>query len=1428
MKKSIYFFYLLGLVLAFHNTKAQIPNVVISPQVQCFNGNNSSNAYVSPLVPGATSYTWVVTSPSACAASVVTYSNGIGAMISYPCCGIYTISCLAFNGTTFVSTITQTSAVNCGGASVTVNASPSSTICSGNPLNLIASGAINYTWSNGYTGPILVVSPSVSTCYSVVGTNLNGCSGSAVKCVTVVPAPVLSIVGNGPICAGTGATLTAGGASSYTWNTVQGTFTGSTIVLTPSATSCYSLTGSNGGCMGFTGGCVTVTPGSNPVINSNNFNICAGQSAVLYASGATSYTWYPGGSTSPSISVSPSVTTCYTLAAYGCSSVNYAVRCVTVTPGGGNPVISSNNFNICAGQTAVLYASGASSYTWYPGGSSSPSIVVSPSVTSCYTLAGSGCSSNNYAVGCVTVGTSPVLSISGNTSVCAGHGATLTASGASSYTWMTSQGTFTGSTIVLTPSTSTCYSLVGANGSCMGYSGGCVSVSTGSNITITGNSTVCAGSSVILHASGSSSYTWMPGSLIGDSIIVTPTGSTCYTAFGAVGSSCNNYAVKCITVQFSSSVGIQSGQTTICSGTFATLSAYGAANYTWQPGNSHNATINISPLSTTCYTVTGSGCAGSSSAIQCITVVPGPTVTATNATVCAGNSATLVASGANTYAWFGPNSFYSTGPVIVVSPNATSCYTVYGYNSMGCQSSALSCVNVQGGNLAVNGNTFICAGSTTTLTASGAQSYTWIPGGMVGASIAVSPTATTCYTVIGSNQSGCGGTQVICVYVNPRPTIITGSGFFCAGQSNSLTATGAYTYTWLPYNLNGASIVITPSISTCYTVIGTSTSGCTNSAVGCFSVFSSPSLTISGTNSYCSGAPTTLSVSGGQTYTWLPSNTTGATLSVAPLVSTCYTVISYSGCMGTAVKCLSVQAGPTVTIGGSNSLCAGATTTLFANGASTYTWLPGNLTGAVVAISPTASTCYTVVGTNSNGCIGLGYQCLQIIPRPNISTSSNFFCSGSAGLLQAQGANTYTWLPFGLTGSSISITPSVSTCYTVIGSNSSGCSNSAVSCFSVLPAPVITVIGNGSICAGSSTTLSAAGAASYTWLPTNTTGANLVVSPTANSCYTVIGSNGGGCTSRVVKCITVQTGAQLNVSGANIICAGTSANLLASGANTFTWNTGSNSPFITITPSISTCYTVSGTTAGGCIGSAVKCVSVQSSPIVNISGPGSICYGSNAVLAASGASSYSWNTGSTASVISVAPSTSTVYTVIGNNGNCSGVKSITVVVNPRPTIYIHRTDTIIHNDSIICAGNAVHLLATGAVTYTWNNGASTPSIVVSPSTTTTYTVSGTSANGCTNSNLITIHVSACTGLSKNTENLEVGFYPNPTSGNLTLQGNGLNKIGYTLYDVIGRELLKGEFTATKNLDLSDYTNGTYIIRFEAGSATSYKKLVIEK
>jgi len=133
------------------------------------------------------------------------------------------------------------------------------------------------------------------------------------------------------------------------------------------------------------------------------------------------------------------------------------------------------------------------------------------------------------------------------------------------------------------------------------------------------------------------------------------------------------------------------------------------------------------------------------------------------------------------------------------------------------------------------------------------------------------------------------------------------------------------------------------------------------------------------------------------------------------------------------------------------------------------------------------------------------------------------------------------------------------------------------------------------------------------------------------------------------------------------------------------------------------------------------CPTTAEIPVVTVESP-TICVGDTVTLGASGASTYKWSTGTTGRSLIVSPAETTMYSVIGRTaGYLSDTVYVLVTVNPIPEVSINQLD--------LCKGQTGTLTASGAETYTWNNGSSGESIDVSPAESTIYTVTGTSL-GC--------------------------------------------------------------------------------------------------
>jgi hypothetical protein len=274
------------------------------------------------------------------------------------------------------------------------------------------------------------------------------------------------------------------------------------------------------------------------------------------------------------------------------------------------------------------------------------------------------------------------------------------------------------------------------------------------------------------------------------------------------------------------------------------------------------------------------------------------------------------------------------------------------------------------------------------------------------------------------------------VSVNSQPTITVNSGSICSGSSFTIVPSGASTYT-----IQGGSAIVSPGSTTSYTVIGTSTAGCVSSgfATSNVTVNTTPTISMAG-GTICPGGSFTLSASGANTYTY----SSGPI--VSPAVTTTYSAIgsSTAGCNSASTTAVvTVTNNLVVSITGTNIICNGQTLNLAANGASTYTWNT-TATTSTIAPTPTANTSYSVIGA-SGSCSNTALINVTVNPTPTITASSNssLICFGQVAVLSASGAVNYTWNPGSATTSSISVSPSVTTAYTITGTNSFGCPSTA-------------------------------------------------------------------------------------------------------------------------------------------------------------------------------------------------------------------------------------------------------------------------------------------------------------------------------------------------------------------------------------------------
>lgn len=277
-----------------------------------------------------------------------------------------------------------------------------------------------------------------------------------------------------------------------------------------------------------------------------------------------------------------------------------------------------------------------------------------------------------------------------------------------------------------------------------------------------------------------------------------------------------------------------------------------------------------------------------------------------------------------------------------------------------------------------------------------------------------------------------------------------------------------------------------------------------------------------------------------------------------------------------------------------------------------------------------------------------------------------------------------------------------------------------------------------------------------------------------------------------------------------------------SGLSSYSWNgppgSGiSSNTNTSITATTSGVYTLS---ANSCTNTITETFTLTiNDPLINNisinTASLSICQGDSVSLQTNPGnfSSYLWNTSATSNSIVVAPLITTVYSVTATNSlGCISSDTKTIIVNPLPQAQI------ITSTSIICLGQStsIYLANTCPCSYLWSNGATSPSISVSPTTTSVYTLMVTDAIGCSNNATQSIIVNLCTGIKTlSAEGKKIKIYPNPSFEKFTVEGKSNEEISIT--DESGKILLRITLSEKENYSRTFYgfPAGVYFVKTSA-------------
>lgn len=692
--------------------------------------------------------------------------------------------------------------------------------CTGNTISFSASGTnVNdYEWYFPGGAPATSTNATEDVTYGTAGSYtayvyLNGssCSGTLLDSVeiTITDAPTVTNVPTDPTCAGNDGQIVitaTGGTSPYQYSidggfnfqagaTFSGLTDGSYSIIVEDANGCQ---GSSSATLSPGAGALTVssTP-TNPSCAGND-----GQIVIAATGGATPYSYsIDGGSNFQSSAT-------FTGLAVGTYSIVVAdnnscqgTSQVTLTGTTGSVSATSSTVNPSCGasdgQITITATGGTGPYQYsVDGGSnfqSSATFTTLPVGT--YNIVvqdANTCQGTTSAT--LTNSSGPSVSASGSNATCFGTATgsiSATATGGTpSYTYSVDGTTFGASSSFtgLTAGTYTVY--VNDAGSCQGTT----------TVTISEPTAVVHSASVTNASCGSSN----------GSIVVTATGGSSpytYSLNSGAGQSSGSFtglAAGSYTVQVTDASGCTSSMTseTVGGGTAPAITSPTITDETCMDSNGQiivNATGGTTPLtysndgggtyqsssvfsglSAGTYAIMvmdASGCSSSTNATVTntggFTLIVNPSA---GQTICAGNAANISASGAGSGATYTWDQGLPAGASHTVSPSVTTTYNVQATDLSGCTESASTTITVETipTVTVIPSNPTICNGDTQALTATGAQSYVWNTGANT-ATINVTPTTQTTYTVIGQNGS-CAGTPVqVTVAVDPSPTVVANS-----------------------------------------------------------------------------------------------------------------------------------------------------------------------------------------------------------------------------------------------------------------------------------------------------------------------------------------------------------------------------------------------------------------------------------------------------------------------------------------------------------------------------------------------------------------------------------------------------------------------------------------------------------------------------
>ena len=1263
------------------------------------------------------------------------------------------------------------------------------------------SGNFSYQWSNGDQTQT-ADSLCAGTYLVVVTDNVNFDQVPAFAVVNDPP-PLVIFFNNTPascngVCDGSSAASVAGGTAPYTYLWAPGGQT--TPSITNQCAGVYTLTITDANNCTTTQMTTIFQP--NPLVDNGTltnvtcFGNCDGTASVSPAGGTAPYTvnWQPGNQPTPGIiNLCPGSYTATITDANGCTDTYIAIitqpqpLSVTATP------TNASCNGVCDGAVSTSVSGGTPpySYSWSPGGQTTPSI--SNVCAGTYTVDVTDANGCTFQRTVTVTEPAPLNATPTGTNItcfnaCNGT-ASANASGGSlpySYSWAPG-GQTTAVATNLCPGTYT-VTVTDANGC---QTTGQVTITeptlllanaSGTNIACFG---VCNGSATANPAGGIPPYTysWAPGGQTTQTINNLCPGTFTVTVQDANG--CTSTGTVTITEPLQLQTNVSSTNVSCnaaCDGTASSAPSGGTAPYSfnWAPGGQTTSSIN--GLCAGSYTLTVTDANGCTRSQTIIITQPNVLDVNLNATQIPCNSSCNATLGAVVVGGTAPYT-YSWSPggetTQVITNQCAGSYTVQVTDNNGCTDTATVTIT-QPTALTLTPNTTspscnaFCNGSATVAVGGGTPpySYSWSPGGQT--TSVINNICAGTYTVTVTDANGCNGTATIIItepqgmQANLNVINATCNGV-CNGVAiaNPTGGTGPYTYSWSPGGQTTSSV--NGLCAGNYTVQVTDANGCNISET--FTITQPPPLlaVITGTTSSCGicNGTATVAVNGGvapYAFFWSPSGGTNPTATGLCVDDYTVTVTDAQGCTTTATTTITYVVNIVITSSQTSLSCFGACDGVASANAAggtapyTYSWAPSSQT--TQNVSGLCAGSYTVTVTDAVGCFNsetITFNDPPLLSPTLSSTNASCFaaCDGSASVNTTGGTGAYQflWQPGGQTTSSVN--GLCAGTYTVTVTDAMGCDS--VQVFTIteptqIQANATTTPANCTLCDGSATAAPSGGTGPYTfiWAPGGQT------TPTiTNLCpgiYTVTVTDFTGCAITTLIAVSNLNGPTVQASSTNATCNGVcdgtaTANVTGGiGPFTFDWNgTIPNPPgdgTNAVTGLCADSWFVQVTDAVGCI--TFTNVIITEPPALTASASithascNAVCDGSITVTPSGGTGpyTYAWLPGgqTTQTVSGLCAGT---YTVDVTDANGCLTTFQYTITEPQPlSVTMSSTDVTCN---AACNGTAQATVTGGSApfTYMWApSGQITPSVAnMCPGT---YTVSITDANGCTTQQQVVI------------------------------------------------------------------------------------------